>query len=341
MTIRVAINGYGRIGRNVLRAHYEGHKKHDIQIVAINDLGPVDTNAHLTRYDTAHGKFPGTVVVDGDSLIVGNGATGDKIKVFAQRDPAQLPWGDLQVDVVLECTGLFTTKEKASAHLKGGAKKVIISAPGGKDVDATIVYGVNHGVLTQAMTVISNASCTTNCLAPLVKPLHDKIGVVNGLMTTVHSYTNDQVLTDVMHEDLRRARSAPMSMIPTKTGAAAAVGLVLPELNGKLDGFAIRVPTINVSIVDLCFIAARDTTVDEVNAIMKAASDAPGMKGILAYNTGQLVSVDFNHDAHSSTFDATLTKVSGRLVKVTSWYDNEWGFSNRMLDTTVALMAAK
>ncbi len=318
MTIRVAINGYGRIGRNVLRAHYEGHKKHDIQIVAINDLGPVDTNAHLTQYDTAHGKFPGTVAVDGDSLLVANGGAGDKIKVFAQRDPAQLPWGELKVDVVLECTGLFTTKEKASAHLKGGAKKVIISAPGGKDVDATIVYGVNHNVLTQAMTVISNASCTTNCLAPLVKPLHDKIGVVNGLMTTVHSYTNDQVLTDVMHEDLRRARSAPMSMIPTKTGAAAAVGLVLPELNGKLDGFAIRVPTINVSIVDLCFIAARDTTVDEVNAIMKAASEMPGMKGILAYNTGPLVSVDFNHDAHSSTFDATLTKVSGRLVKVTN-----------------------
>ena len=341
MTIRVAINGYGRIGRNILRAHYEGNKKHDIQIVAINDLGPVDTNAHLTRYDTAHGKFPGTVVVEGDSLIVSNGGTGDKIKVFAQRDPAQLPWGEMNVDVVLECTGLFTTKEKASAHLRGGAKKVIISAPGGKDVDATIVYGVNHDVLTQAMTVISNASCTTNCLAPLVKPLHDKIGVVSGLMTTVHAYTNDQVLTDVMHEDLRRARSAPMSMIPTKTGAAAAVGLVLPELNGKLDGFAIRVPTINVSIVDLSFIAARDTTVDEVNAIMKAASEMPGMKGILAYNTEQLVSVDFNHDAHSSSFDATLTKVSGRLVKVTSWYDNEWGFSNRMLDTTVALMSAK
>ena len=341
MTIRVAINGYGRIGRNVLRAHYEGHKKHDIQIVAINDLGPVDTNAHLTRYDTAHGKFPGTVVVDGDSLIVSNGGAGDKIKVFAQRDPAQLPWGDLGVDVVLECTGFFTTKEKASAHLRGGAKKVIISAPGGKDVDATIVYGVNHSVLTQAMTVISNASCTTNCLAPLVKPLHDKIGVVNGLMTTVHSYTNDQVLTDVMHEDLRRARSATMSMIPAKTGAAAAVGLVLPELNGKLDGFAIRVPTINVSFVDLTFIAARDTTVDEVNAIMKAASEVPAMKGILAYNTGQLVSVDFNHDSHSSTFDSTLTKVSGRLVKVTSWYDNEWGFSNRMLDTTVALMSVK
>ncbi len=337
MTLRVAINGYGRIGRNILRAHYEGGKKHDIQIVAINDLGPVETNAHLTRYDTAHGKFPGTVTVEGESLVV----NGDQIKVFAQRDPALLPWGELQVDVVLECTGFFTTKEKASAHIKGGAKKVIISAPGGKDVDATVVYGVNHNVLTAAMTVISNASCTTNCLAPLVKPLNDKLGVVNGLMTTVHAYTNDQVLTDVMHEDLRRARSAPASMIPTKTGAAVAVGLVLPELNGKLDGYAIRVPTINVSIVDLSFIAARDTTVDEVNAIMKSASEAPGMKGILAYNTAPLVSVDFNHDSHSSSFDATLTKVSGRLVKVSSWYDNEWGFSNRMLDTATALMAAK
>ncbi len=337
MTLRVAINGYGRIGRNVLRAHYEGNKKHDIQIVAINDLGPVETNAHLTRYDTAHGKFPGTVTVDGEFLVV----NGDKIKVFAQRDPALIPWGELKVDVVLECTGFFTTKEKASAHIKGGAKKVIISAPGGKDVDATIVYGVNHNVLTSAMTVISNASCTTNCLAPLVKPLNDKIGVVNGLMTTVHAYTNDQVLTDVMHEDLRRARSATMSMIPTKTGAAAAVGLVLPELNGKLDGYAIRVPTINVSLVDLSFIASRDTTADEVNAIMKAASETPGMKGILAYSTAPLVSVDFNHDSHSSSFDSTLTKVSGRLVKVSSWYDNEWGFSNRMLDTTVALMGAK
>ena len=337
MTIRVAINGYGRIGRNILRAHYEGNKKHDMQIVAINDLGPVETNAHLTRYDTAHGKFPGTVTVDGEFLIV----NGDKIKVFAQRDPALLPWGELNVDVVLECTGFFTTKEKASAHIRGGAKKVIISAPGGKDIDATIVYGVNHNVLTAAMTVISNASCTTNCLAPLVKPLHDKIGVVNGLMTTIHAYTNDQVLTDVMHEDLRRARSATMSMIPTKTGAAAAVGLVLPELNGKLDGFAIRVPTINVSLVDLSFVAARDTSADEVNAIMKAAADAPGMKGILAYNTAPLVSIDFNHDSHSSSFDATLTKVSGRLVKVSSWYDNEWGFSNRMLDTTTALMAAQ
>jgi glyceraldehyde 3-phosphate dehydrogenase len=336
MTIRVAINGYGRIGRNILRAHYEGGKKNDLQIVAINDLGNAQSNAHLTRYDTAHGKFPGTVEVDGDYMIV----NGDKIKVFAQRDPAQIPWGELNVDVVLECTGFFTTKEKASAHLKGGAKKVIISAPGGKDVDATVVFGVNQNVLKASDTVISNASCTTNCLAPLVKPLHDKIGVVNGLMTTVHAYTNDQVLTDVMHEDLRRARSATQSMIPTKTGAAAAVGLVLPELNGKLDGFAIRVPTINVSIVDLSFIAARDTTVDEVNAIMKDAANGP-LKGILTYQTEQLVSVDFNHNPASSNFDSTLTKVSGRLVKVSSWYDNEWGFSNRMLDTTVALMSAK
>jgi glyceraldehyde 3-phosphate dehydrogenase (phosphorylating) len=337
MTIKVAINGYGRIGRNILRAHYEGRKKHDLAVVAINDLGSPETNAHLTRYDTAHGKFPGKVAVDGDAMVV----DGDRIKVFAQRNPAELPWGTLGVDVVLECTGLFTTKEKASAHLKGGAKKVIISAPGGKDVDATIVFGVNHSTLKAAHTVISNASCTTNCLAPLVKPLHDKIGVVNGLMTTVHAYTNDQVLTDVYHEDLRRARSATMSMIPTKTGAAAAVGLVLPELNGKLDGYAIRVPTINVSIVDLSFIAARDTTVDEVNATMKAASESGPLKGILNYSTGPLVSVDFNHDPASSTFDATLTKVSGRLVKVSSWYDNEWGFSNRMLDTTVALVNAK
>ncbi len=337
MTIKVAINGYGRIGRNILRAHYEDGKQHDIAIVAINDLGSPETNAHLTRYDTAHGKFPGKVTVDGDAMVV----DGDRIRVFAQRDPATLPWGSLGVDVVLECTGLFTTKEKAGAHLKGGAKKVIISAPGGKDVDATIVYGVNHQVLKATDTVISNASCTTNCLAPLVKPLHDKIGVVSGLMTTVHSYTNDQVLTDVYHEDLRRARSATMSMIPTKTGAATAVGLVLPELNGKLDGYAIRVPTINVSLVDLSFIAARDTTVDEVNGIMKAASETGPLKGILNYNTGPLVSIDFNHDPASSTFDSTLTKVSGRLVKVSSWYDNEWGFSNRMLDTTVALMNAK
>src|SRR2546426_3722657 len=337
MTIKVAINGYGRIGRNVLRAHYEDAKKHDLSIVAVNDLGSPETNAHLTRYDTVHGKFPGKVEVDGDALVV----NGDRIKVLAMRSPAELPWTALGVDVVLECTGLFTTKDKASGHLKGGAKKVIISAPGGKDVDATVVYGVNHGTLKASHTVISNASCTTNCLVPLVKPLHDKIGVVNGLMTTIHAYTNDQVLTDVYHEDLRRARSATMSMIPTKTGAATAVGLVLPELNGKLDGYAIRVPTINVSLVDLSFIAARDTTVTEVNAIMKAASESGPLAGLLGYSTGPLVSVDFNHDARSSVFDATLTKVSGRLVKVSSWYDNEWGFSNRMLDTTVALMAAR
>jgi glyceraldehyde 3-phosphate dehydrogenase len=304
MTIKVAINGYGRIGRNILRAHYEYGKKHDLAFVAVNDLGSPETNAHLTRYDTAHGKFPGKVAVDGDAMVV----DGDRIKVLAHRNPAELPWGELGVDVVLECTGLFTTKEKASAHLKGGAKKVIISAPGGKDVDATVVYGVNHGTIKASHTVISNASCTTNCLAPMVKPLHDKIGVVNGLMTTIHAYTNDQVLTDVYHEDLRRARSATMSMIPTKTGAAAAVGLVLPELNGKLDGYAIRVPTINVSIVDLSFIAARDTSVDEVNAIMKTASQSGPLAGILNYSSGPLVSVDFNHDPASSTFDSTLTR---------------------------------
>jgi len=337
MTIKVAINGYGRIGRNILRAHYEDGRKHDLAIVAINDLGSPETNAHLTRYDTAHGKFPERVDVEGDAMVV----AGDRIRVFAERDPAKLPWGSLGVDVVLECTGFFTSKEKASAHLKGGARKVIISAPGGKDVDATVVYGVNHQKLKASDTVISNASCTTNCLAPLVAPLHQKIGVVNGLMTTVHAYTNDQVLTDVYHEDLRRARSATSSMIPTKTGAASAVGLVLPELAGKLDGYAIRVPTINVSIVDLSFIAARDTSVDEVNAVMKAASESGPLKGILNYNTAPLVSIDFNHDPASSTFDATLTKVSGRLVKVSSWYDNEWGFSNRLLDTTVALMNAK
>jgi glyceraldehyde 3-phosphate dehydrogenase len=335
MTLRVAINGYGRIGRNILRAHYEGGKSHDLAIVAINDLGDPKTNAHLTQYDTTHGRFDGSVSVDGDSMVV----NGDRIRVFAQRDPAQIPWAAEKVDVVLECTGYFTTKEAASAHLKGGAKKVVISQPGGKDVDATVVYGVNQGVLKASHTVISNASCTTNCLAPMVKPLHEKIGLVSGLMTTVHAFTNDQRLSDVMHEDLRRARAAAHNMIPTKTGAAAAVGLVLPELAGRLDGYAIRVPTINVSIVDLSFIAARDTTVDEINAIMKAAANGE-LKGILGYNTAQLVSSDFNHDARSSIFDATLTKVSGRLVKVSSWYDNEWGFSNRMLDTTVALLSA-
>jgi glyceraldehyde 3-phosphate dehydrogenase len=336
MTIKVAINGYGRIGRNILRAHYESGKKHPIDIVALNDLGNAETNAHLTRYDTVHGKFKGTVKVDGDAMVV----NGDRIKVLAQRNPAELPWSALGVDVVLECTGLFTTKEKAGAHLKGGAKKVIISAPGGKDVDATVVFGVNEKMLKASHTVISNASCTTNCLAPMAKALHDKIGIVQGLMTTVHSYTNDQVLTDVYHEDLRRARAATLSMIPTKTGAAAAVGLVLPELNGKLDGFAIRVPTINVSIVDLTFTASRPTTVQEVNAVMKAAAEQ--MKGVLEYNDEPLVSIDFNHNPASSIFDAGLTKVSnGVLVKALAWYDNEWGFSNRMLDTTIALMNAK
>src|SRR5438132_3148251 len=337
MTIKVAINGYGRIGRNVLRAHYEGGKSHDLAIVALNDLGSPETNAHLTRYDTVHGKFPGKVEVDGDAMVV----NGDRIKVLAQKNPAELPWTALGVDVVLESTGLFTTKEKASAHLKGGAKKVVISAPGGKDVDATVVCGVNHHTLKATHTVISNASCTTNCLVPLVKPLHDAIGVVNGLMTTIHAYTNDQVLTDVYHEDLRRARSATMSMIPTKTGAATAVGLVLPELNGKLDGFAIRVPKIKVSIIDPTILYVCDPNNDEVNSIMKKASESGDLKGILGYNNGPLVSVDFNHDPRSSVFDATLTKVSGRLVKVSSWYDNEWGFSNRMLDTTMAFMAAK
>ena len=336
MSIRVGINGYGRIGRNVLRALYESGRR-DIQIVAINDLGNSETNAHLTRYDTTHGRFSAEVLVQGDNLVI----NGDVIRVFSQRNPADIPWASVGVDVVLECTGLFTTKEKASAHIAGGAKKVLISAPGGKDVDATVVYGVNHHILNSTMTVVSNASCTTNCLAPLVKPLHEKIGLVKGIMTTIHSYTNDQVLTDVYHSDLRRARSATMSMIPTKTGAAAAVGLVLPELNGRLDGFAVRVPTINVSLVDLTFEAARATTVDEVNAIMKAASEGE-LKGVLNVNAAPLVSVDFNHDPASSTFDAGLTKVSGgTLVKVLSWYDNEWGFSNRMLDVTAFWMVAQ
>jgi glyceraldehyde 3-phosphate dehydrogenase len=337
MALKVAINGYGRIGRNILRAHYEGGKKHDIQIVAINDLGNAETNAHLTKYDTAHGKFPGTVTVDGEFMVV----NGDRIRVCAKRNPAELPWKELGVDVVLECTGFFTSKEKAGAHISAGAKKVIISAPGGKDVDGTVVYGVNHNTLKASHTVISNASCTTNCLAPMAKVLNDSVGIVAGLMTTIHAYTNDQVLTDVYHEDLRRARSATMSMIPTKTGAAAAVGLVLPELNGKLDGYAMRVPTINVSIVDLTFTAKRATTVDEVNAFMQAAAGG-AMKGILDYTKEPLVSIDYNHNPASCTFDATMTKVSeGTLVKVGGWYDNEWGFSNRMLDTTIAFMSAK
>ena len=337
MAIKVAINGYGRIGRNVLRAIYESGRSSEIQVVAINDLGDAQTNAHLTQYDTAHGKFPGTVSAEGGDLIV----NGDRIKVYAVRNPADIPWGSHGVDVVLECTGLFTSKAKASAHIAGGASKVIISAPGDKDVDGTFVFGVNEDKLTAAHTVISNASCTTNCLAPLAKVLHEKIGIVHGLMTTIHAYTNDQVLTDVYHSDLRRARSATMSQIPTKTGAAAAVGLVLPELNGKLDGFAMRVPTINVSVVDLTFVAARETSVAEIDAIVKAASEG-ALKGILGFNKAPLVSVDFNHDPRSSVYDSTLTKVmGGTLVKVCAWYDNEWGFSNRMLDMTVAMMAAR
>ncbi|MDB6162331.1 MAG: gapA [Gammaproteobacteria bacterium] len=333
MAIKVGINGYGRIGRNILRALYEGKRNSQVQIVALNDLGDAKTNAHLTRYDTVHGKFPGEVTVDGDSMVV----NGDRIRVLAERDPSKLPWGDLGVEFVLECTGLFTSKAKAGAHLKGGAKKVMISAPGGDDVDATIVYGVNHNVLKKDHTVVSNASCTTNCLAPLAKVLHEKIGIVAGIMTTIHSYTNDQVLTDVYHSDLRRARSATMSQIPTKTGAAAAVGLVLPELKGKLDGFSVRVPTINVSLVDLTFSAKRATSVEEVNKALKDAAATDAWKGILAYNDAPLVSVDFNHDPHSSVFDSTLTKVvDGTVVKVCSWYDNEWGFSNRMIDSVVA-----
>ena len=333
MTIKIAINGYGRIGRNILRAKYESGNR-DIEIAAINDLGDAKTNAHLTQYDTAHGRFPGSVEVRDDHIVV----NGDVIRVFAERDPSKLPWGELGIDVVHECTGFFTSKEKAGAHLAAGAKKVIISAPGGSDVDATVVYGVNHHTLKKTDTVISNASCTTNCLAPMAKVLNERIGIEHGLMNTIHAYTNDQVLTDVYHSDLRRARSATSSMIPTKTGAAAAVGLVLPELNGKLDGFSVRVPTINVSVVDLTFVAARETSVGEVNEVMRNAADGK----VLDYVDAPLVSVDFNHVAVSSTIDAGMTRVTGgTLVKVCSWYDNEWGFSNRMLDTTMALMAAK
>ncbi len=337
MPVKVAINGYGRIGRNILRALYEGKRRGEIQIVALNDLGDAKTNAHLTRYDTAHGRFPFKVGVDGDHLVV----DGDRIKVCAERDPSKLPWGALGVEIVLECTGLFTSKEKARQHLTAGAKKVIISAPGGKDVDATIVYGVNDGVLKASDTVISNASCTTNCLAPIAKVLNDTVGLVRGIMTTIHAYTNDQVLTDVYHSDLRRARSATQNMIPTKTGAAAAVGLVLPELDGKLDGFAVRVPTINVSLVDLTFEAARATTAKEIDEAMKKASQG-ALKGVLEFVDEPLVSSDFNHHSASSLYDSSLTKIiDGKLVKVCSWYDNEWGFSNRMLDTTLALAAAK
>ena len=337
MAVKVAINGYGRIGRNTLRALYEAKRTNEIQIVAVNDLGNAETNAHLTQYDTAHGRFPGEVSVDGGDLVV----NGDRIKVCAERDPAKLPWKDLGVDIVLESTGFFTSKAKAGAHIAAGAKKVIISAPGDKDVDGTFVYGVNHDRLKGSFEVISNASCTTNCLAPLAKVLHEKIGIVHGLMTTIHAYTNDQVLTDVYHSDLRRARSATHSQIPTKTGAAAAVGLVLPELNGKLTGFSMRVPTINVSVVDLSFVAARATSKEEIDAAVNDAANG-ALKGVLGVNTKPLVSIDFNHNPHSSVYDSTLTQVmGGTLVKVLSWYDNEWGFSNRMLDMTLAFANAK
>jgi len=336
MAVKIAINGYGRIGRMVLRALYEGQRRGELTVVAINDLGDAETNAHLTRYDSAHGPFPFPVAVGDNELII----DGDRVRVCAERDPAKLPWKELGVDLVMECTGFFASKAKASGHLQAGARKVVISAPAGKDVDATVVYGVNHGVLKATDEVISNASCTTNCLAPLAKVLHESVGIEQGLMTTIHAYTNDQVLSDVYHSDLRRARSATQSMIPTKTGAAAAVGLVLPELDGRLDGFAMRVPTINVSVVDLTFTASRATTAEEVNAAVQAAAEGP-LAGVLAYTEEPLVSIDFNHNAASSTLDAGLTKVlDGKLVKVCSWYDNEWGFSNRMLDTALALVNA-
>jgi glyceraldehyde 3-phosphate dehydrogenase len=333
MTIRVAINGFGRIGRNVLRALYESTKNYDIKVVAINDLGDAAINAHLLKYDTAHGIF-GAEVSHSDKAIYVN---QDEILTLSERSPANLPWAALNVDVVLECTGLFTNRQTAGAHLAAGAKKVIISAPA-KEVDATVVYGVNHEVITKDMTIISNASCTTNCLSPIAKPLNDALGIESGLMTTIHAYTNDQRLSDVYHTDVRRARAAAMSMIPTQTGAAAAVGLVVPELKGKFDGLAVRVPTLNVSLVDLSFIASRTTTVEEVNDIIRKAAAQSPMNQVLAVNDLPLVSVDFNHNPMSSIFDATETRVNGRLVKVMAWYDNEWGFSNRMLDNTVELM---
>ncbi len=337
MSIRVAINGYGRIGRNVLRAIYESGQSEEIRVVAVNDLADPETNAHLTQHDTVHGRFPGSVEVDGADLVI----EGDKIRVLAERDPSKLPWGDMEVDVVLECTGLFVDRAKAALHLEAGAKKVLISAPAKGD-DLTVVYGVNEEMIDPANhQVVSNASCTTNCLAPLVKPLHHKIGLDRGLMTTIHSYTNDQVLIDVYHKDLRRARSATQSQIPTKTGAAAAVGKVLPDLDGKLDGFAVRVPTTNVSFVDLTFQASRPTSLDEINATLWEASEGP-LRGILGYSEEPLVSHDFNHDSRSCIYDAPLTRmVDGDFIKVTGWYDNEWGFSHRMVDTARALMGAR
>jgi glyceraldehyde 3-phosphate dehydrogenase len=331
MAVKVAINGFGRIGRNVLRAIVESGRK-DIQVVAINDLGPVETNAHLFRYDSVHGKFNGTVTVDGDTIDVGTGP----IKVTAIRNPAELPHGALGVDIAMECTGIFTSKDKAAAHLQAGAKRVLVSAPC-DGADLTVVFGVNHGKLAKDHLVVSNASCTTNCLAPVAKVLHEAVGIERGMMTTIHSYTGDQPTLDTMHKDLYRARAASLSMIPTTTGAAKAVGLVLPELNGKLDGSSIRVPTPNVSVVDLKFVAKRETSKDEINAAIKAAADGP-LKGILGYTNAPNVSIDFNHDPHSSVFHMDQTKVmGGTLVSILSWYDNEWGFSNRMSDTAVAM----
>ncbi|WP_191058743.1 type I glyceraldehyde-3-phosphate dehydrogenase [Geminicoccus harenae] len=332
MVVRIGINGFGRIGRNILRAIAESGRQ-DVQVVAINDLAPAATNAHLLRYDSVHGKFPGKVTLEGDTLDIGNGP----IRVSAERDLAKLAWGDVGVDIVMECTGIFTSKEKASGHLQAGAKKVIISAPG-DGADLTVVYGVNHQDLKADHTVISNASCTTNCLAPVAKVLHEAVGIVRGHMTTIHAFTNDQNLLDVFHKDLYRARSATESMIPTSTGAAKAVGLVLPELKGKLDGVAIRVPTKNVSLVDLTFLPSRDTSVEEINDALKAAAASGPLKGILNVITEPLVSIDFNHDPHSSTVDLKATKVlEGKMVRVASWYDNEWGFSNRMNDTAAYL----
>src|ERR1700753_630787 len=331
MAVRVAINGFGRIGRNILRAIAESGRK-DIEVVAANDLGPVETNAHLLRYDSVHGRFPGTVTVKGDTISIGNGA----IKVTAERDPSKLPWKELGIDVALECTGIFTSKDKASAHLTAGAKRVLISAPA-DGVALTVVYGVNHDKLTRTHTVVSNASCTTNCLAPVAKVLNDAVGIDKGFMTTVHSYTNDQPSLDQVHKDLYRARAAALNMIPTSTGAAKAVGLVLPELNGKLDGVSIRVPTPNVSVVDFKFVAKRATSKDEINAAVKRAAEQQ-LKGILGFTNDPNVSGDFNHDPHSSIFHMDQTKViDGTLVRVMSWYDNEWGFSNRMVDTAVAM----
>ena len=330
--INIAINGYGRIGRNVLRALYESGQNEQIKIVAINDLAPANVNAHLTQFDSVHGRFNREVVLAENTLVIGN----DEITLTQEREPANLPWKALNVDIVLECTGIFTSRDAAAKHIEAGAKKVIVSAPG-TDLDATVVHGVNSEVINASSNIISNASCTTNCLAPVAKALNDAIGIEQGSMTTIHAYTNDQVLTDVYHPDLYRARSATQSMIPTKTGAAKAVGLVLPELAGKLDGMAVRVPTVNVSLVDLTFIASRETTAEEVNSAVKAAATEGTMAEVLEYNELPLVSIDFNHNPASSVFDSTQTKVDGKLVKVMAWYDNEWGFSNRMIDQVKAL----